>query len=371
MRPIVASLLLPLALHAQSRSTVPSVRGTVDLTIGSEGDESSVFASVVGIAVDRAGRIVVADLGQKSVRLFDAQGRFLYAVGREGKGPGEYERGCCVRFSPSGELWVRDMGNSRYVRFALLASHAVERGVAKMQETTDPALAVGFGFTPEGSLVDLGATHAPLSPSAGFNLHVTTLDGRVVRTAHARAAPTESLDVQVVPVENPGGRGQMYFWSPYAAQSLFALAPNGDFALAMSSRYAVSWHSVDGAKRHVIVRASADRPLLSAAERARAAEAVERDTQRSGGKAHLEIPERKQPLRALHFDKSGRLWIERSVADGADREADVYDASGRRVQTRRWPANVDFTFGHLADNFAVGIRTDSLGGQQVVRVRFR
>jgi hypothetical protein len=367
---VLASVLLPLALQAQSRPAIPSVRGIVDLAIGSEDDDNYVFASVVGVAVDPAGRIAVSDLGRKSVRLYSAKGRFLYAVGREGKGPGEFVQGCCVRFSPSGELWVRDMGNSRYVRFALVRSHAIERGVATMQEKSDRALAVGFGFTPEGSLVDLGATHAPLNPSAGFSLHVTTLDGRVVRTAHARAAPSESLDVQVIPSETPGGQGEMY-WSPYAAQSLFALAPNGDFALAMSSRYAVSWHSVDGTKKRVILREQADRPLLSAAERARAAEAVERDTKRSGGKAHLQIPERKQPLRALHFDLSGRLWVERSAADGAEREADVYDASGTLVQRRRWPANVDLTFGHIADAFAVGIRTDSLGMQQVVRVRFR
>lgn len=372
MRPRLACLCLPLLLHAQGSGTVPSLRGTVDLVIGSEDDEHYLFASVVGIAADASGRIVVADLGQKSVRLYDAKGHFLYAVGREGKGPGEYIRGCCVRFSPSGELWVRDMGNSRYVRFALEASRAVEHGVAKMQESTDRALAVGFGFTPEGALVDLGATHAPLSPSAGFNLHVTTPDGRVVRTGHARAAPIESLDVQVVPYDpGGGGRAEAYFWSPYAAQSLFALAPNGDFALAMSSRYAVSWHAVDGAKKRVITRANVERPLLSAAERARAAEAVERDTKRSGGKAHLEVPERKQPLRALHFDLSGRLWIERSVADGAEREADVYEPGGKRVQTRRWPSNVDLTFGHLGDAFALGVRTDSLGVPQVVRVRFR
>lgn len=372
MRSLVAFLLLPLVLPAQTRSTIPLVRGTVDLAIGAEDDDKYAFANVVGVAADATGRIVVADLGQKSVRVYDAKGRFLYAVGREGKGPGEYLRGCCVRFSPSGELWVRDIGNSRYVRFALERSRAVERGVAKMQETRDRALAVDFGFTRDGALIDLGATHAPLSPSAGFNLTVTAPDGRVVRTGRARAAPIESLDVQVVPFDpGGGGRGETYFWSPYAAQSLFALAPNGDFALAMSSRYAVSWHAVDGAKKRVIARANAERPPLSAAERTRAAEAVERDTKRSGGKAHLNVPERKQPLRALHFDLSGRLWVERSVADGADREADVYDAKGVFVQTRRWPSSVDFTFGHLADAFAVGIRTDSLGVQQVVRVQFR
>jgi hypothetical protein len=90
----------------------------------------------------------------------------------------------------------------------------------------------------------------------------------------------------------------------------------------------------------------------------------------SGGKASFTVPARKQPVRSIQFDGNGRLWIERSQPAGAEREADVYDRSGRLAEVRRWPSNVSLSGGYLGAEVAVGVRTDSLGAQQLVRVRF-
>ena len=85
---VVASAALTVNAIAQSAGA-PVLRGTVELSIGSEVDEPYLFANVMGIDVDRSGRIVVADLGQKSVRMYDATGKFLFMIGRSGAGPGE------------------------------------------------------------------------------------------------------------------------------------------------------------------------------------------------------------------------------------------------------------------------------------------
>jgi hypothetical protein len=352
-----------------AQSAAPVLRGSVELAIGSETDERYLFANVMGIDVDRAGRIVVADLGQKTVSLFDASGKFLFPIGRSGAGPGEYVDGCCARFAPNGDLWIRDMGNTRHVRFALESTRAVERGVVRMS-----AANVGFrgevAPVADGTIIDVVPRREPNKAALGFDLQQLSADGKVLRTVSTRTPPDDSLEMKVVEVKQGNSVALRYFYPPYPPLALFALASTGEFAMAISSRYAVSLHATDGTTRHVIVRDGTARPTLSAAERERAQRDVTRMREMSGGKAAYDVPVRKQPVRGIQFDISGRLWVERAVADGADREADVYNKSGTLVELRRWPGNVSFANGYLGTDVAVGVRTDSLGVPQVVRVRF-
>ena len=355
---------------AQAQSpAAPVLRGSVDLAIGSETDERYLFANVMGIDVDRTGRIVVADLGEKSVRLFDPAGKFLFSIGRSGSGPGEYIDGCCARFAPDGDLWIRDMGNTRHVRFALEAGMAVERGVVRMS-------AANVGFRGEvapladGTIIDVVPRREPNKAALGFDLQQLAADGKVLRTVSTRTPPDDSLAMKVVELKQGNSQVLRYFYPPFPPLALFALSGTGEVAMAISSRYAVSLHAPDGSTRHVIVKEGTARPALSAAERERAQRDVNRMREVSGGKAAYDVPARKQPLRAIQFDVAGRLWVERAVADGAEREADVYDKSGKLVELRRWPANVSFANGYLGTDVAVGVRTDSLGVPQVVRVRF-
>jgi hypothetical protein len=373
MNQVLAVSLLMLAALAGNvggqSPAVPVLRGSVELAIGSETDDRYLFANVVGIDVDGSGRIVVADPGQKTVSLFDASGKFLFSVGRSGAGPGEYVDGCCARFAPNGDLWIRDMGNTRHVRFTLQPTKAVERGVIRMS-------AANVGFRGEvapladGTIIDVVPRREPNHAALGFDLQQLSADGKVLRTVSTRTPPDDSLAMKVVEVKQGNSVALRYFYPPYPPYALFALASTGEFAMAISSRYAVSRHAANGSIRHVIVRDGTARPTLSAAERERAQRDVTRMREMSGGKATYDVPARKQPLRAIQFDAAGRLWVERAVADGAEREADVYDQSGKLTEQRRWPANVSFANGYLGSEVAVGVRTDSLGVPQVVRVRF-
>ena len=364
----VVAAILTVSAGAQSPGA-PMLRGAVELSIGSEDDERYLFANVMGIDVDRSGRIVVADLGQKSVRIYDAAGRFLFSIGRSGAGPGEYVDGCCPRISPDGDFWIRDMGNARHVRFTLERSRAVERGIIRMSASN-----VGFrgevAALADGSLIDVVPRREANKVALGFDLQQLSKDGKVLRTTSTRMPPDDSLSMKVVELKQGDSQVLRYFYPPYPPVALFALSRTGEFALAISSRYAVSLHAPDGVVRHIIRNDGAERPALSAAERERAQKEVKRMADFSGGRAVFEVPARKQPLRSIQFDTAGRLWVERAVDEGMDREVDVYDKAGKLVESRRWPANVSFANGFLGTDVAVGVRTDSLGVQQVVRVRF-
>jgi hypothetical protein len=68
-----------------------SVRSEPDIDVGQlEGDEVYQLFRVSAAARLSDGRIVVGNGGSQELRFFDATGIFLTAVGREGKGPGEF-----------------------------------------------------------------------------------------------------------------------------------------------------------------------------------------------------------------------------------------------------------------------------------------
>ncbi|WP_420449831.1 hypothetical protein [Candidatus Palauibacter sp.] len=54
-----------------------------------DGSGPDVFANIDDLAVDAGGRIYVADVGWREVRLFDRDGRFVRRLAPEGDGPGE------------------------------------------------------------------------------------------------------------------------------------------------------------------------------------------------------------------------------------------------------------------------------------------
>jgi hypothetical protein len=62
-----------------------------DLRIGTlDGDEQYQFFRIVGINVDAMGRILVANAGTSTIRVFDSEGRYVREIGKKGEGPGEF-----------------------------------------------------------------------------------------------------------------------------------------------------------------------------------------------------------------------------------------------------------------------------------------
>lgn len=82
---------LVLALCAGSLTAQRSeLRLIEELRLGRvDGSGPDVFTNIDDLAVDGHGRIYVADVGWREVRLFDRDGRFVRSLAPEGDGPGE------------------------------------------------------------------------------------------------------------------------------------------------------------------------------------------------------------------------------------------------------------------------------------------
>ncbi len=345
------------------------LRAEVDLEIGSvDGAEPYLFGRVSGLARDDAGRILVADVQAEEIRVFDARGEFLFTVGRSGSGPGELRGPCCLAFDDEGLLWVRDGFNARYNAYRLSDSSAVYVTSRRMVHGAGN-LWVATTFSSAGELIDVGhVTDPDLGPQ--LIRYFVDSTSQVVGEETVPPPPAESLATYEVEREQRDSRVVFFFPQPYGPRHLVGHSPMGGWAEAVSSVYNIRWYGPQGTFVHDLARELTG-PPLSAAEGERARESLERRLRNAGmkmGDLPFGIPDRKTPLQDLRFDSSGRLWAFINVKGGDPRQADVYERNGTFLFTVEWPANVDLRSGYLARKAVLGLSTDSLGVQRVVRL---
>jgi hypothetical protein len=347
----------------------PTIHATLEQTIGLEdGPEEYVFGRISGITVDDEERIYVADQLANTVRVFDTAGRFLFTIGRQGSGPGEFSGPCCVAFGPDGLLWVRDAGAGRYNAYAVGQSDAEYVTQRRMSHNTR-----GFWqattFDAEGRLIDVGVQAMAAPPPVVTRFHLDA-NSTPVRTVMVAESPPDSIGEYLVERETSDGVVVFYYQQPYGPRKLVGHSPLGEWAEAISGSYAVLWHQPDTA---LLITGHVTPPEISAEEHQRAEESLTGRLRRSGltlGDLPFGIPDRKPPLAWLHFDLEGRLWVELSVAAGDPRQAHVYERSGNLVAEVAWPGEVDRLLVYLELSAAFGVGRDSLGVERVARLRF-
>jgi hypothetical protein len=351
-------------------------RGEVELSIGElDGADEYTFARISGIAVDGAGRMFVADNEAHTVRIFSPDGKFIRAIGRSGQGPGEFVEPCCIALRGD-TLWVRDGGNARYDVFVVGDTSAVPLTSIRMAHH-DVNRWAPVTFDGSGNVIDVGVDPEgrtePGAPALLARFHLDRT-GRVVTKDTVPAPPADSTPVFKATSKTPTGMMTRFIYAPYPPLALRAYSPTGEQARAVSSRYSIAWLGADGRVLRTIT-GTAEPPALSASEVARAESALVRDMkwiEKGDSDSPFKVPSHKQPLREMYFDLDGRLWVELSVPQGADRRAHVYDRDGRHAYTVEWPPNVNLSrFGAIHGATAYGVLIDSLDVERVARLRLR
>jgi hypothetical protein len=348
--------------------------GTIDLTIGgADVDDDASFGRTSGLAVDRSGRIFVADAQDNQVRMFSPAGVFLAHIGRMGSGPMEFKHLATITIGPDQLLWARDEGNARMLGIDVSATppRAV-RNVPLVPFTGGSQLAITF--LPDGSLVD---------ETIWFDKSIETFRPlRIRRTPAGIVSRTDTLPVpqgafagrhKITRVQKDAkgkqiGISQAYVLQPFGPEWIRAYGPGGVRADAVGSRYEV--RIFDSNERLLrTIKQNAPPVALSAREKHIS------DSTLSGIKEQLpfSVPSVKAPVVGLMWTREGQLWIERAVADGRAREADVFDKDGRWIAIAEWPRNVDLRNGFpvIAGTTVTAMATDESDAERIVRLRFR
>lgn len=353
--------------EASANAMVEALSGVVDLRIGVlDGPAPYVFGRVAGIVEGPLGRIFVADQLVHEIRVFDTDGAFLFSIGREGQGPGEVTGPCCLSFAPDGTLWVRDGGNTRYVGFKITEHNAEPIATVRMAHS-DGWLYAPLLFTADNGFIDIGHRFDPRVGGEELVRFSLRDDGDVVRSEVIQEPSPQVLGTVV----RQDRLNRLYFPQPFGPRFLVAYGPGGMRASAVSSRLLVSGYSADGAAWSIAGDA-APGPVLSPEELARAQERIDGYVQRGGGvrSDYPSVPERKTPLSGLMFDREGQLWVAFASAPAVPARANVYNL-GELVGERTWPHDVSLAFpAWIGPDHALGIATDTLGVQQVVRIQF-
>ncbi len=331
---LIAAVMAGQPVASAAQAAPPRWRGTIDLTIGgADANDDASFGRVSGVAVDRAGRMFVADGQDNQVRIFSPGGALVARIGRMGSGPLEFKTLGAITIGPDGLLWTRDEGNARML--------ALDVSTAKVREVKNVPLLNFSGdihrvitFVPDGSLVDEKSWYDQASDNFIPVRIRRTLAGAISRMDTLPVPKAASAGVHKVtePQKDESGKvvglAQYYVWQPFGPQWVRAYGPGGLRADVVTSQYEVRIFDANEQLLRTLKR-SVPPVSLSPRERKTA------DSSLSRYKMSLPfgVPAAKAPIAGLIWSQDGQLWVERSVADGRPREADVYDQRGGGSQS--------------------------------------
>lgn len=173
------------------------------------------FAAPRGINVDAKGNYFVADTGNALVQKFDADGKYLSAIGARGEGVGEFREPQGVAIDKAGNIYVTDALNHKLVKFKADGSfvkewpgpdsgfygprdisfgpngllYIVDQGrtrVARFDPANDSFIVWGTAGSAEGQFSDpsgiaVGGGYVFVTDTGNGRIQVFDLDGTFVR----------------------------------------------------------------------------------------------------------------------------------------------------------------------------------------------
>lgn len=370
----------------------PTLRGEIDLTIGSPNGESEYeFEFPLALTRDADGRIYVGDRFKENVRVYDPDGRYLFHVSRPGRGGGaRYLRPAGLLFDPDGRLWVNDVGS--YKVFDILEDRTdYVREIPPPSEGRElrskrGTLLAWVGGTISGNPMFAGPTGLILATDSisaderdelVWHRQQVTVgpDGNVRARVDLPEPDTVYANLPVLVYRNDPdpGHGEAKVRPPFANQQIRAHAPDGRSAYIYTRDYRVRFFTEEGEEWREI-RRDISGPLVTESEAERERERLERFRAGWGERLvdfpTIEVPKRKPPVEDMWYDEDGRLWVHLTPAEADEvSRAHVYDPEGEPLFTAEWPRGIDLSLGGVSGAVALGVR-GMPSEPRVVRLRF-
>jgi hypothetical protein len=333
-----------------------------DLRIGVvEGEEPYMFGSARNVFPDPQGRIWVLDAHAFELRLFDQEGNFIRAVGREGGGPGEFGFNPCAFPGPNGEVWVE--AGSRWQRFD-------SAGVFLGSQQVTRRIGCGVrGWLPDGRFVavEVQFDQATRSQTTHFLVHDRELSGEVVVTDTV-AAPAVP-EPRTVRWLNPAGRVVITELVPLSHRPMWILGPSGDFWITDGDGdYRIRRQTLFG---NTLVIMERPHEPVSVPDSIRVREIAELDREdlrleRSFDRS--DVPDVFPPFDRLLIGIDGTLWVRRRL-EGGRYGLDVFAPNGQFLGPVETPSDFGrMTIHRVTPEYMYGTVRDELDVEYAVRL---
>jgi hypothetical protein len=271
-------------------------------------DDTSLYAEVGEIEIDRANRIWLFDYKSRQLFLFDSTGALVRRIGRQGQGPGEFAGGNGLVTLPDTGAVLWDSQNARISLFS-----------ASGDFLTSWPTPAGFG-TNNGLLTDRSGTlylKRPVTPPR---------EGEILgRMGLVRLKAGGEFGDSLLPVDlpvqrdtyvavSPDGRGRSSTAFRHAPNFHWDWHPDGYFVAGHGGRYEIVIARPDS--RPVIIRRIAPPVAVPPDEHDEEKEAITwnmRQTQPSWSWTGGPLPETKAPLTGITVTRDGNIWAHVAV----------------------------------------------------------
>lgn len=225
MRPLLASLLISTAVTRAAAQNPPRWTLVPEMRIGGAdavGSEYE-FTTIRGIAIGPGGSVYVTQGQEQEIRVYDAQGKYVRAIGRKGGGPGEFTGLGSIGFVGD-TLYTTDFQLRRITLFRADGSLISTIGAEPQEPVRTDS--VVFRASPvvllrDGSALGAGSYASHLVASGQITrapVYRLTRTGRVLETVAWVPVGTSQGSMQ-------SGTTQMYFTQPISDAPLTVFSP--------------------------------------------------------------------------------------------------------------------------------------------------
>ena len=343
------------------------------LTIGvMEGDAAYELYQVVGALALSDGRIVIGTAGSSELRYFDADGRHLLSVGREGSGPGEFTGMGLIQRLPGDSMIVYDFMQRRITVFAPDGGHVRDRNLLTGGE---PVLPIVIG--PLGADAYLTRVSSrPFGPPTDLPLGELRDSIILVRVADNGEVWDTLFTVpgQVTYVQNVefGGRNVRMPMPLHFGPNTTITLHEGVITVGHGSTYELREFDLDGSLLRLVRKRQARVPVTPAdldSVMARLdAQLAEANLPSGFADAQRQRPvaDSMPAYRGVTHDPDGNLWVEEYRRPGDEvSQWSVFERTGRFLGVVRGPTGFRLT--DVGRDYLLGIVEDDLEVERLVR----
>lgn len=323
-----------------------------ELRIGRlDGDGPELFGSISDLETDESGRIYVLEDDASELRVFGADGAHQFTVGREGEGPGEFNRPSSLLWAIDGRLWVAEPLNRRFSLFTADGEFIETR----IQQSNRISLPWRGGFGPAGTIREVSESRID---------EFTEMLG-----------PVDSLDL--AEVESPtfelsmtlgGNQIMMTQRVPFGPSRVTQVDAGGEPWLAVTDVYALHQVALSGDTMRVVRREDAGRLPVTGADLDQARERLSSFIESGADLDFSKIPDEKPYFSDFTFADDGTLWVElETEAEFEGGRYDLFDREGRYLGRLETP--YELRRPKIRGGFVYASVRDELDVPYVVRAR--